>query len=454
MTPRVLFLAASLALNGACLAVFAFRPAVAPAPVRDFFVRNFHRGAEVPKPRAQPVAPKPVARNQLWPALDAGDDLKTLVGRLRAAGFPAEIIRAMVLAEISARYDARMRSMFEPDPDTPFWKLSTNIFSSGDKRMEQYGAMQRERAKLQRELFADPFFSTDDVTSAQRRQFGNLPKQKIDLLQRIEDDYAEMTAAIRSATNGILLAQDRDKLGLLQRERLVDLASVLSPQELTEYQMRSSPVTNMLARQLAGFNASEAEFRAIFQAQQAFSDRVTATSLSPGANYEDRRAAQQLLNEQLKASLGEARFAEYQRETDRSYQQLLRLAERESIPKETALRAYNVRDSVAVESHRIVDDDTLTLDQKRFELQALADRTRNQLLGILGPSAGPTYVKVVDQQWLSMVQRGNAVSFTGSTGSMTMSMGGSGSSGLPVSISFGSSPSFRNVAQPPAPKGK
>lgn len=454
MTLRVCLLAGSLALNVACFAVFALRPAISPGPVRDFFVRNFQRSAEVPPPAAKPVTPKPVARQQLWPALDAGEDLPTLVGRLRAAGFPPEIIRAMVLAEISARYDAKMRAMFEPDPNTPFWKLTTNFFSSGDKRMEQYSAMQRERAKLQRELFADPFFSTDDVTAAQRRQFGNLSKQKIDVLQRIEDDYAEMTSAIRSATNGILLAEDREKMALLQREKLVDLASVLSPQELADYQMRSSPVANMLVRQLGGFNASEAEFRAIFQAQNAFSERVASTSPSLAGNYEDRRAAQQQLNDQLKASLGDTRFADYLRETDRNYQQLLRLAERENIPKETALRAYNVRDNVAVESHRIADDGTLTLEQKRFALQALADRTRNELLGILGPAAGPTYVKVVDQQWLSMVQRGNAVSFTGNTGSMTMSMGGSGSSGLPISISFGASPSFRNIAQPTPPPGK
>jgi len=452
MTLRVFLIAGSLVLNGACITAFAIRPAIAPAPVRDFFVRTFARTADAPiVPKA--AAPKKIARQALWPSLDAGADLKTLIGRLRAAGFPPEIVRAMAQAEISARYDVKMRSMFEPDPNTPFWKLTTNFMTSGDNRMEQYSALQRERAKLQRELFADPFFSTDDVTAAQRRQFGNLSKQSIEMLQRIEDDYAEMTSAIRSGTNGILLPEDREKLALLQRERLADLASVLSPSELADYQMRSSPVTNMLVRQLGNFNATEAEFGAIFRAQQAFSERMAPAALSSG-NFQDRRVAQQQLNEQLKASLGEARFADYQRETDRNYQQLMRLTERENMAKETALRAYNVRDTVAVESHRVVDDAALTVEQKRAALQALAERTRIELIGILGPNAGPAYVKVVDQQWLSMVQRGNAVSFDNPTGAMTMSMGGSGSSGLPVTISFGASPSYRNVAQPAPPPGR
>jgi hypothetical protein len=304
-------------------------------------------------------------------------------------------------------------------------------------------------------LFIDPFFATDDVTAAQRRQFGNLPRQTIDQLQRIEDDYAEMGAAIRSATNGILLAEDREKLELLRRERRADLASVLSPEELGDYEMRSSPMTNTLTRQLASFNATEAEFRAIFQAQQAYSEKVSATAMTASGNYEDRRTAQQQLNERLKTSLGEARYADYIRETDRTYQQLARLVQRENLPPDTATRAFNVRDSVAQESGRIADDPVLTVDQKKVALQALAEHTRNQLLGILGPAAGPTYVKIVDNQWLNMVQRGNAVSFGGGMGgSMTYSMGGGGSIGMPVSVSFGLSPTYRNVGAPsplPAP---
>ena len=451
MKLRVFLLAGSIALNVASLAAFALRPALAPPAVRDFFARHFHRGRDVPAATPKPAAAKPFARKTIWPTLDAAGDLKTLAARLRNAGFPAEIIRAMVLAELSARYDAKMRAMFEPDPGTPFWKLGANFFVAGDKRMEEYGQLQRERAKLQRELFADPFFATDDVTAAQRRQFGNLPRQKIDLLQRIEDDYAEMGTAIRSATNGILLAEDREKLALLMRERGADLAGVLSTEELADYEMRSSPLTNMLTRQLASFNASEAEFRAIFQAQQAYSDKLGTTAMSSGANFEDRRTAQQQLSDRLKTSLGDARYADYVRETDRTYQQLSRLAQRENLPPETATRAFNIRDTVAQESGRIADDPALSTEQKRAALQTLAESTRSQLLSMLGPAAGPTYVKIVDSQWLNAVQRGSAVSFGGGMGgSMTYSMGG-GSSGMPVSVSFGLSPTFRNVGRPPPP---
>src|SRR6185295_13018429 len=180
----VFILAGSVALNGAGLAALVLRPTLAPPAFRDFISRHFHGSVTVHAPVSKARTPEP-ARKKLWPALDAGGDLPTLAARLRGAGFPAEIIRAMILAEISARYDARLRAFFEPDPGTPFWKASSNFFGPGDKRMEQYSQLQRERAKLQRDLFADPFFATDDVTAGQRRQFGNLSRQKIDLIQRI-----------------------------------------------------------------------------------------------------------------------------------------------------------------------------------------------------------------------------------------------------------------------------
>jgi hypothetical protein len=451
MTLRACLFAGSIVLNGTLLGALVVRPAFAPPALRDFFARHFHREAPAAAPVAKAPPPKPAARQPLWPQLDANGDLQTLITRLRAAGFPADIIRAMIMAEISARYDPKIRALFEPDASTPFWKASTNFFAAGDKRMEQYGQLQRERAKLQRELLADPFFASDDVTAAQRRQFGNLSRLKIDLLQRIEDDYSEMNAAIRAATNGIILAEDREKLELLTREKRADLASVLSPEELADYEMRSSPVTNMLSQRLGGFNPTEAEFRAIFQAQQAFSEKLGVRGLG-AANFEEREAAQQQLNDQLKANLGDARYTEYLRETDTTYQQLLRLTQRENLPADAAVRAYNIKDNVARESGRIADDASLSADQKRAALQSLAESTRNELLGLLGPNAGPTYVKLLDSRWLNMVQRGYAVSFNTGSGTSMMTLG-SASGGMPVSVSFGGNPNFRNVAQPrPAPR--
>ena len=213
-------LAVSLAGNAVLVSALALQPSLVPPRVRKVF--SF--GAHTREMQADRVASKgriASAPRKLWPLL-ATEDVTTLLARLRAAGFPPTVIRDMIRAEVNARYDARIGAVVDPDPDTPFWKLPPS-FSFGSKRAEEYSQLQRERAKLLRDLFDDPFFTTVEVSSAQRRQFGNLPRQKIDLVQRVEDDYAEMLSAVRAATKGIMLPEDRDKLAFLAREKRADL---------------------------------------------------------------------------------------------------------------------------------------------------------------------------------------------------------------------------------------
>jgi hypothetical protein len=442
MKSSTALLVGSLALNLGLVGLFNAKPQFAPPRFRGAFVPGM-----VPDASAQPAVPKrtptksPAPASKLGPAL-VTDDLAALVSQLRARGFPAGVIREIVRAEVGARYNPRLRALSDPDPNTPFWQLPSRTFEINTKRLEEMRALELERSKLLRTLLSDEFFATGEVTAAQRRQFGNLPRQKIDAVQRIEDDYAEMTSAIRAGMNGVTLPEDAEKLALLTREKHADLATVLNGSELSEYEMRSSPLTGMLRGQFGEFRPNEAEYRAIFQAQSAYSEKF-AGNLS-GGDMNERREAHQKVNEQVRAALGESRFAEYLRETSSEYQNLKRLVARENLPAETALRAYGVRDTVSRESNRIYDDPALTVEQKIEALRTLAQTTRTQLLATLGPVAGPAYVATADSQWLRGVERGSALTFTGGP-LLTMS-------NVNATITLGASASYRTIAQPrPAP---
>lgn len=401
---------ASLLANTALAAVLAFRPSLAPAGVEDFLLRHFHSApaARVAAPAKQ-SAPAPQAK--MWRSVH-DEDPRAFIARLRAAGFPPAVIRALVSTEISARYDERLRALQDSDPNTPFWKLPPNFYMAGDKRLEEMNAIYRERSKVLRDLFRDEFFASDDISAAQRRQFGDLSRSKIDVLQRIEDDYTEMMGAVRSATQGIMLPEDREKLALLSREKRTDLSAVLSPQELAEYELRTSPTTNFLRTRLASFEPSETEFRALFQAQVDLNEKFQGSFNS--IDFPARQEATKVFHDQVKAAFGEARYTEYARETSTDFQQLTRLVQKENLPRETALLAYNLRDAVAQQSNRIFDDATLDVQAKRAALQTLAQGARNQILATLGARAGPEYVRVADG-WLNNVERGSAVSFARAT---------------------------------------
>ena len=439
-----LLLAGSLLANAALFGTLAWRPSLSPPAFRDFFRRNFHAADEVSAPPALRAAAPPPARTDgaLWSALQS-DDLTSLVARLRHAGFPPNVIREIVRSQVNARYRTRISELVGPEPNVPYWR-SQPYYSGSSKRYEEVSQIERERAKLLRDLLADDFFATNDVTAAQRRQFGTLSRQKIDAVQRIEDDYTEMMSQVRAAMNGVTLPEDREKLALLAREKQADLAAILAPEELADYTLRSSAITSMLRGQLGTFDASEAEFRAIFQQQLTLNEKFPP-SMSGGmvssGDYEQRRQVQQQLEEQLKATLGDARYADYSRATNREFQQLNRLAQRDNLSAETAVQAFSARDRVAAESGRIFDNSALSTEEKRAALQSLAQNTRNQLLATLGPTSGPAYVKLADQ-WLGNVERGSAVSFTNSGNMTSISM----NNGTIAMVSIGGgSPSYRRL---------
>ena len=284
------------------------------------------------------------------------------------------------------------------------------------QRVNEYIRALDERSKSTRELLRDvASLDTGDLTVEQRRQYGPLPPAKIKQAERIIADYAEMERAARAAMNGVILPEDREKLSLLEREKRADLAALLTPQELEDYDVRNSAITSRLRPTLALFKVTEAEFREIYQVQQAFTDRVDlVTSRLARMTVDERTAfmqqrpiAQAELDAQMRAALGDRRFVEFVRSGDRDYQQLVRLAERENLPAQTATRVYDYRDQVVPESIRISNDSSLSQDQKMAALQSLVQNARAQLVTMLGQTAGESYAK--SATWLGNIERNAAM---------------------------------------------
>jgi uncharacterized protein (DUF4415 family) len=130
-----------------------------------------------------------------------------------------------------------------------------------------------------------------------------------------------------------------------------------------------------------------------------------------GDAMKERTAAQAQVAEQLKAALGEARYAEYARTSDREYQAISRLTQQANLPATAAVQAYDLRAAASKESNRIFADAALSNDQKRAALATLAQNTRTQLTAALGADVGSTYLKVANT-WLSRIEQGAAVTFT------------------------------------------
>ena len=415
--PTVL-LAGSLVANAALFAAFTARPSLAPSPVRTFFEPATSAKPSEPGATTAPATrAKRVTGPAVWSSLQS-DDLKTLVQRLRAAGFPASVIRTIVNAEIAQRFSARLKEINTSAAAREYWKGSA-FTSMNSALSEERNRLMRERSRLMRDVLGDDFFATDDEAASEslRARYGNISKAKIDVIQRVNDDYTEMSADVRSSMRGIVLPEDRAKLALLEREKRADLAAILTPEELADYEMRTSRVTMNMKSALTLMDATEQEFKTIYGIQQKYADQLYPNSdgasgvVYTAAMSKAREDAEASAQAEIIAALGAARGAEFIRSADYEYQSLSRMAKLQNLPSDAAARAYDLRSGAAAESVKIAEDKSLSADQKRTALQALAQSTKAQLVNTLGPTAGEQYAK--SSGWLQAIERGSSVRFSG-----------------------------------------
>jgi len=66
----------------------------------------------------------------------------------------------------------------------------------------------------------------------------------------------------------MLLDEDQNTLRRIEKQRESELAQVLKPEELEEYQLSHSSTANSMRAQMTVFQPSEEEFRKIFRLEK------------------------------------------------------------------------------------------------------------------------------------------------------------------------------------------
>jgi hypothetical protein len=113
-------------------------------------------------------------------------------------------------------------------------------------------------------------------------------------MEQIVGDYSELRQDVYGESRDMLLPEDRERLAIIEQEERADLAAILTPEELREYDLRTSRTASTLRNTLGSFEPTEEEFVAIFEAY-----RVAEEKLGAGNQSELRRAVLASLKEQL-----------------------------------------------------------------------------------------------------------------------------------------------------------
>lgn len=394
-----LLLCVSLVANATLLVVVyrpggSFKTAATPPDSISTTVRSPAKGEPVAETKMvdSPADEKLVS----WPQLH-GANLADMIVQLRAAGFSTAAIRALVYARLNEQMAEKRKALMSGVEETPFWKVKRLMFDP--KMMMAQREFYQEQTKIAKELLGPQAMEKNEISEYFRKlQYGDIPAEKEDKLQRVVGDYGDLRNTIYAESSGLLMPEDREKIAYLEKEMRNDLAEILTPAELENYELRSSTTANELRSQLTTFQPTEAEFRALFQAARSVEGKFGNNMAMSPDQRQQRTAA---LNEQVKLALSPERFAQFEQATDPANSMLNRVVARYNLPETIVPQVNAVQKDI---QQRATALRQLPASEQTLQAQALQKEAASKLQPLLGESAYRAY-KVYGGQWVDQITR-------------------------------------------------
>jgi hypothetical protein len=379
-----LLLGASLAANAALISLIAIR---APSLL------------QMAPPSAETKPPSPSAASVAADGAGAAEkraffdttDLKSLVARMRAAGYPPKIIKAIVTAQINDLMALRRRDLVMQNGIAPYWSKKFGEFDP--KTLDGLRSLYKERNKMMSDLLG-PDGDPVDVFGDDFRQKmnGGLPQEKYKRLMKINSDYSDLKNEIYQSSKGTLMADDYEKLAYLDKEQQADIAESMTPDELFQYQVRQSATANQLRDKLQAFNPTEDEFLAIFKVQQAYDQQYGSpdATLSPSQQH-DRQAHQGEVLAQLQSILSPDRLAEYKEATDPKFLAVNQVMARFDLPTTATRQVMDIESDISKRADAVRQDKSITDADRTSQLSALAEEAKTRATAVTGERGFEAY---------------------------------------------------------------
>jgi hypothetical protein len=350
--------------------------------------------------------------NALQSALASGDP-----AALAAAGCPPDVIRIIKIGRAFEAYHRQMSAARGARIDqNKYWQnppRSTDPDALREQRLA-FSRAQRDFNQAVRLAYGE---TLETIFSDRDSRYAFLPAEKREQVHRIEQDYAELDAQINASTlEAVLLPSDREKLGLLRREKERDIAAALTPAEQEHFELHASPTADRVRERFGAVLSTEEDYKKIYTLQKAYDDQFNAAidavvRTPPEARQTLRDAlftAEQKLDEQIRAALTPEQLATLQRNSDSDRMLATALAHRLGLPDATADAVVAARERYASQSLQINANAALNPEERRTQLQELATNGQAELQRALGADGARAYAQRAE--WLNLLKNGEAFS--------------------------------------------
>ena len=324
------------------------------------------------------------------------EDFKKYIQNLRDIGCPEETIRDLVKQDLDKVYDQRKADILSKSPARKeFWK-SGNPSSLGRpsaSASSQMAQLDREKNEVLGELFKPSGLAAinrpgplararSQAKSGYAMDF--IPEETKAQLNTLEQEYGSQL--LKKMAQGASDAQDMAEIRQLRQDRDSSIATMLTPEQKTEYDLRKSPTAANMRLQMDGFDPSEDEFRDIFGARKAFDDEhgvVPGASISAG-DMEARQFAEQEMNDQIHTSLGDDRYQDYLRQTDYDYKSIAKITERQGLGENISAQVYDMKGGAEELAREIRMNTGLSIEERQMQLGQIRNVTSRSIESLIG----------------------------------------------------------------------
>jgi uncharacterized protein YdcH (DUF465 family) len=213
-----------------------------------------------------------------------------------------------------------------------------------------------------------------DVTPETQQAVRSLERRMRDKIQEYRRERQGEGKAVNEA--------DLARLRLQTRE---ELTKVLSPSQLEEYLLRYSHNAGELREQMRGFDASQEEFRKVFNAVDPVDNQIQllAGATDPSIARQ-REGLEQQRERAVKDALGDSRYQFYRLNGDPVFQQARDTAEELGMAAEKVLPLYEINHATEQERQRVLADTSLSADEQSEELASIYQQQLDSLRKVLG----------------------------------------------------------------------
>ncbi|HIN92125.1 MAG TPA: hypothetical protein EYM99_04810 [Alphaproteobacteria bacterium] len=346
----------------------------------------------------QQVVTNTVVKQMTWETVEASSYLD-YIDNLRRIGCPEETIRDIILADVNKLYKTKRREA-SGQKKFEFWKANAMFGMGMDKdNVETMRELNAERDELLKQLGIESSFESEMslILNPLQQSLGFLPEQKqvavMKELQGIQSRIAELSE------DG---SADIEMVWKAQRETEESIKGMLSEDEYTGYLLRKSNTAHKLRSQIAGFDPSEEEFRTVFKLKRAFDEEYGEIGINLDL-LEEQLKAQKTLNEQIRQSLGDERYADYERAQDYQFQQIHSSLKKADLGTGEAIQVYDMQKVAQDAALQLRGNQTLNEAERRERLRQIRNETESAIQQVVGTEGWEKFNRPSNTRWLQSI---------------------------------------------------